>query len=87
MSAVTTSKEVVVQLDPPQSQSRLLSMNKLLQAFRHDPDLASLQQILLPNILPYAQDVTTYPISLVRVNLYFPTSFFQHANFVNGQQN
>ena len=85
---VQSTRKYVVQINLPQYPPRYVDVNKLLLAFQHDPDLASLPQNNLGNIMLQLYIVTgcDYVSYLSGVGkATFLNNFFQHAEFVTGR--
>ena len=88
--AMECSKEIIVQLNVPQSQlSIYLHMNNLIKALELDPDLASVQKHKLANIFQmlYICSGCDYVSHFCgQGKAVFFNVFFQHASFITGHQ-
>ena len=85
---VQSTRKYVVQINLPQYPPRYVDVNKLLLAFQHDPDLASLPQNILGSIMLQLYIVTgcdyvSYLSGFGKAT--FLNYFFQHADFITGK--
>ena len=81
------TQQYIVQINLLREPSRFVDIHRLVEAYRYDPDLATLQQEKLPSIMLQLYAITgcdyiSFTAGLGKAT--FLSHFYQHANFITG---